>query len=180
MNAGTVFWIAVLVCLAAPAAAMQPASAVTVFHIRDDRVTVVSSAIVYGGSPNHFLEDGTFIVTTGDTTGVYQEQAWIEDPRVRRILDFAEGEPSAMVRDDVDFTVILPFREDTAKVSVFDRERNLLAEADLSGARNVFCMAHPADERCRGTIGAWGIGALILCVIAGGVLYLLLKRRKTA
>src|SRR5512137_828746 len=133
MNAKTVFCIMALLCLVATAAAVQHASVVTVFHIKDGSVKTVSTTIVYGGSPNYFLDYGDYIVTTTDAGGAYQKQAWIEDPRVKRLLDFTEGEPSAMVRDDVDFTVILPYTEDTAKVSVYDKDKKLLAEADLGG-----------------------------------------------
>lgn len=179
MNAKTVFCIMALLCLAVTAAAAQPASVVTVFHIKDGSVKTVSSTIVYGGSPNYFVDHGDYIVTTTDAGGAYQKQAWIEDPRVKRLLDFPEGEPSAVVRDEADFTVILPYKGDTAKVSVYDRDRKLLAEADLGGAKNAFCMAHPADERCRGTVAVWAVAVIIVLAVAGAGGYLLLKRKQT-
>jgi hypothetical protein len=170
----------VLLWLVLPAAAVQPASVVTVFHIRSNHVDTVSSTIVYGGSPNYFLENGDYIVTTSTAGGSYQNQAWIEDPRVRRLLDITEGEPSAVVRDDVDFTVILPYEAGTAKVSVFDKDRKLVAEADLSAAKNAFCSAHPADERCSGAVGggAWTLVIVLAIVaVAGAGVYLYLKRK---
>jgi hypothetical protein len=178
MNAKTVFCIVAVLCLILPAAAEQPTSVVAVFHIREGKVTPVSSTIVYGGSPNPFLESGEFIVATSAAGGSYQNQAWMEDPRVNTLLDVVEGEPSAVVRDDVDFTVILPFRDDTAKVAVYNKDRKVLAETDLSGAKNAFCMAHPVDERCQGTVAMWGIGILLVVAIAGSGAYLVLKRRK--
>jgi len=177
MNARTVFCIMALLCLAIPAAAAQPASVVAVFHVKDGKVTPVSSTIVYGGSPNPFRESGEFIVATSADGGKYLDQAWMDDPRVNTLLDVVEGEPSAVVRDDVDFTVILPFRDNTAKVAVYDKDRKLLAEADLAGARNAFCLAHPADERCRGTVAVWGTGILLVVAVAGSGAYLVLKRK---
>jgi hypothetical protein len=178
MTTKTVFCIMALLCLVATAAAVQPASVVTVFHIRNGNVNTVSTTIVYGGSPNYFLDYGEYIVTTTDAGGAYQKQAWIEDPRVKRLLDFSEGDPSAVVRDDVDFTVVLPYRGDTAKVLVYDKDKKLLAEADLGGAKNAFCMAHPADERCRSTVAVWAAGILLVLVVLGAGAYVLLKRKK--
>jgi len=63
------------------------------------------------------------------------------------------------------------------EVAVYDKDRKLLAEADLAGARNAFCLAHPADERCRGTVAVWGTGILIVVALAGSGAYLVLKRK---
>jgi len=170
--------IFLLLCLVLPALAQQPASVVAVFHIKDGQVTPVSTEIVYGGSPNYFLDKGEFIVTTSTAGGAYQKEVWIEDPRVGRLLDFEEGEPSAVILNDVDFTVILPYKEDTAKVSVYDKDKQLLAESDLGGARNAFCMANPVDERCRGTAAVWAVVIIIVAAIAGAGIYLHMKRQK--
>lgn len=178
MNAQTVFCIVAVLCLILPAAAQQPGSVVAVFHIREGKVTPVSSTIVYGGSPNPFRESGEFIVATSSAGGSYQNQAWMDDPRVNTLLDVVEGDPSAVVRDDVEFTVILPFRGDTVKVAVYDKDRKLLAEADLAGAKNAFCMAHPSDERCRSTVAGWGVGILVIVAITGAGAYVFLKRKK--
>jgi len=84
-----------------------------------------------------------------------------------------------VVRDDVDFTVILPYKGDTAKVSVYDKDKKLLSEADLGSAKNAFCMAYPADERCRGTVAVWAVAVLVVLAVAGAGGYLFLKRKKT-
>lgn len=167
-----------LLCLVLPALAQQPASVVAVFHMKGGQVTPVSTEIVYGGSPNYFNEQGEFIVTSSTAGGTYQKEAWIDDPRVGRLLDFEETEPSAVMMDDIDFTVIMPFETDTAKVSVYDSSKNLMAEVDLGSARNAFCMAHPGDERCRGTAAIWGIVLILVVVIAGAGAYIFLKRKK--
>ena len=46
-----------------PAAGQQPASVVNVWHIRDGKVTLVSSEIVYGKSPNYFMDNGDFLLS---------------------------------------------------------------------------------------------------------------------
>ena len=178
MSMRTVVCLIILLCLVMPAVAQEPASVVTVFHIKDGQVTPVSSEIVYGGSPNYFLEDGEFIVTSSTAGGTYLKEAWIDDPRVGRLLDFEETEPSAVMMDDLDFTVILPYEGDTAKVSVYDKDKTLLAETDLGGAKNAFCMANPSDERCRGTAAIWGIVLIFVVIIAGAGGYLLQKQKK--
>jgi len=170
--------ILLLLCLVLPALAQQPASVVTVFHIKDGKVTPVSTEIVYGGSPNYFNEQGEFIVTSSTAGGTYQKEAWIDDPRVGRLLDFEETEPSAVMMDDLDFTVILPYLDDTAKVSVYNKDKQMMAEVDLAGARNAFCMANPGDERCRGMAGIWIVVLLVVVAVAGAGAYLFLKRKK--
>jgi len=167
-----------LLCLVVPALAQQPASVIAVFHIKGGQVTPVSTEIVYGGSPNYFNQHGEFIVASSTADGKYQKEAWIDDPRVGRLLDFEETEPSAVMMDDIDFTVIMPFEADTAKVSVYDSSKNLMAESDLGGARNAFCMVHPGDERCRGTAAIGGIVLILVVGIAGAGAYIVLKRKK--
>ena len=170
--------IVLLLCLVLPVSAAQPASVVAVFHIRDGQVTPVSTEIVYGGSPNYFSRHGEFIVASSAADGKYLKEAWIDDPRVGRLLDFEETEPSAVMLDDVDFTVVLPFESETAKVSVYDSEKNLLAETDVSGAKSSFCMLNPGDERCGGMTGVWIIVLLVVVVFAGVGAYLVMKRKK--
>lgn len=168
-----------LLCLVLPAlAAEQPAAVIAVFHIQDGQVTPVSTEIVYGGSPNYFSQHGGFIVTSSAADGKYQKEAWIDDPRVGRLLDFEEMEPSAVMLDDIDFTVVLPFESDTAKVSVWDSEKNLLAETDVSGAKNTFCMINPGDDRCQGMAGIGIVVLFIVIAVAGAGACVLVKRRK--
>ena len=174
-------WICLLVvlCLVVPAAALQPASIINVYHIRDGKVTLVSSEIVYGKSPNYFTDNGDFLVAASSSSGTHQKEAWIDDPRVNRILNFTPGEPSAVVRDDVDFSVTLPWKDDTAKVAVYDRNRTLLLETDLGNAKAAFCAAHADDERCRGSVPLVMIGLLAAVAVIGAGAYLVLKRKKS-
>lgn len=167
-----------LLCLVLPALAAEPASVIAVFHMKDGQVTPVSTEIVYGGSPDYFSRHGEFIVTSSAADGKLFKEAWIDDPRVGRLLDFEETEPSAVMMDDVDFTVILPFESDMTKVSVYDREKNLLAATDISAAKNMFCMANPGDERCRDTAAIGGIVLVLVVVIAGAGAYVFVKRKK--
>lgn len=170
--------LVVLLCLVVTAAGQQPASVVNVYHIRDGQVTLVSSEIVYGKAPNYFADNGDFLIAASSVSGTHRKEAWINDPRVNRILRFTDDEPSAVVRDDVDFSVTLPFRDDTAKVSVYDRNGTLLLVTDLGGAKAAFCAAHANDERCRGSAAVWGIGLLLAVAVIGGGAYLVLKRKK--
>jgi len=172
--------ILLALCLVLPCTALEPASVITVFHIRDGKITPVSSQIVYGGSPNIFRTQGDYIVTTKTAAGAYETAFWIGDPTRTWYLRTEEAEPSVEYIDDVDFTVVLPFRTDTAKVQVYDKDKKLLAETDLGSAKNAFCMAHPADERCRGMVAVWAIGAFLVVAVAGAGAYLLLKRKKPA
>jgi hypothetical protein len=113
------------------------------------------------------------------SSGTHQKDAWIDDPRVNRIVRITEGEPSAVVRDDVDFSVTLPFSDDTAKVSVYDRNGTLLLATDLGRAKAEFCSAHAGDERCGGSAAVpGGIGLLFVVAVIGAGAYLVLKRKK--
>lgn len=173
-------WIClfVLLCLVVPAAAVQPASVVNVYHIRNGEVTLVSSEIVYGKAPNYFTDNGDFLIAASTSSDTHQKEAWIDDPRVNRIIRVTDGEPSAVVRDDVDFSVTLPLRDDTAKVSVYDRNRTLLLVTDLGRARAAFCSAHADDERCRGQSALGMIGLFAAAAVIGAGAYLVLKRKK--
>lgn len=171
--------LVILLCLVVTAAAQQPASVVNVYHIRDGQVTLVSSEIIYGKAPNYFADNGDFLIAGLSASDVHQKDAWIDDPRVNRIMSVTDGEPSAVVRDDVDFSVTLPYRDDTAKVSVYDRNGTLLLVTDLGGAKAAFCAAHAGDERCGGSAALLGgIGLLLAVVVIGGGAYLVLKRKK--
>jgi hypothetical protein len=170
---------ALILCLVLPCTALEPASVITVFHIRDGTITPVSSQIVYGGSPNALRTQGEYIVATKTTAGADETQVWIGDPTLIRYLRVEEPEPSVEYQDDVDFTVVLPYKVNTAKVAVYDRDKKLLAETDLGSAKAAFCTAHSADERCRESPLNWGIGILLVLVIIGAGAFLILRRKKT-
>lgn len=103
---------------------------------------------------------------------------WISDPTLVRYLEIEEAGQSVEYMDDVDFTVVFPYRTDTMSVAVYDRDKKLLAETDLAGARTAFCTAHPLDERCRVTVLFWVAGIIIALAAIGGAAYLLRTRRK--
>ncbi len=171
------------------AVAAEPAAVIATFHTKGGTITPVSFTVVPGGCPNSFLESGEFVVTTRSTTGAFQTEVWIEDPTLYRILDRVEGEPSYLVRDDVDFTVILPYQKDTAKVAVYDTNKTLLVEADLSPAHQTFCAQHPQYELCATASANLSLtpgsgpdpvlegGVLVLAILGGwGLIH---RRRRT-
>ncbi|MDT8358419.1 MAG: hypothetical protein RQ758_07965, partial [Methanomicrobiaceae archaeon] len=96
------------------------------------------------------------------------ETLGIEDPRILYYDD------SAVLLDDVDFSIIVPFYEELAGVNVYNGttdERLIIVE--IEPAIGEFCTSYPNDPSCTGAARAaptpaplpWGL-AVLSCIAA--------------
>jgi len=166
------------VALCVPTAAQQAAedmtkSVIVTLHYKDGTVTPVGSRVVYGPPPDNLANSDMLVNLVGKNDAVIGSYG-IEDPRV---MYFDNG---AVLESDVQFTVILPFDATAGRVDLFDgATKEKLASADVTGAVSQFCASHTEDPDCGGSaipVIVYGAAALVI-LIAGAVVYFVLKRR---
>ncbi|NYZ73848.1 hypothetical protein H0O00_01775 [Candidatus Micrarchaeota archaeon] len=129
----------------------QATKAVVVkMNIKNGQITVLDSQVVYGSAPARPVEWHDFRINSVSGNSTTLDRFGIEDPRVFRLLDFNEGEPTRIVKDDVNFTVVLAFRPGIAEMRVSNYTTNAtIASINLTGAVNSFCSSHSADPDCQ-------------------------------
>jgi hypothetical protein len=110
------------------------------YHIKADRITLLDARIVYNDPPNLMADHGDFLIRELSSTGEELTIAFIDDPRVFRISDPQEGEPGIIMRDDVDFVVVLPFLDGMKTVDITDvATGTTVLTTDLSQTILDFC-----------------------------------------
>jgi hypothetical protein len=152
------------------------AIALVEFGISDGRVTPVGKKIIRGTAPNGFLERGDFAVQTNSSKGRLLVRKALEDPRVSTYLD-AESKPGngsnesqterdsgvllygdpairghgKVVRDDINFTVAMPFDEGLRSLDLLNASTNeTLVAVDLGQEILDYCKAQGyTDPQCK-------------------------------
>lgn len=110
------------------------------FNITNNVVTPLNQRIVYNFAPDNQKTRGEFSFVSYTGTGQELSEVYINDPRALRFVDFAEGEPSMMMSDNIDFTVIVPFVNGIKTVQVIDTgTESTIETVDLSDAIIDFC-----------------------------------------
>jgi hypothetical protein len=109
--------------------------------------------IVYGSAPQHPLKRDAYSIKLFSSKRVLLDELSIDDPTYFH-FEFGKSEH----RDDVDFEIVMPFKEDSRYLEVY----NLLTKdqelsIDLIDYIRSFCYKHPKDPHCK----SYGIRGLI-------------------
>ncbi len=158
-----------------PAAAAEnatPKAVVLDLSFHNGVIDVIGSRIVNNYPPDN-RASREILIRMLDAEGALLAEQGIGDPRVAYL------EEGAVIRESVNFSVIVPFRKDLATISLVHGESGaMMLSADVSGSVKNYCSGHGSDPDCAaGTspllFGGIGIGVLLL---AGAGYYLFRKK----
>jgi hypothetical protein len=119
------------------------------FNMADNKITLLSSEIIYGKSPNYFVNWTDFRVQELAGEDDILREIGISDPRAFKILDRIEGEPSYVMKDNINFSIIIPFLESAERIAVLDKERKVIFEKKINEELAEFCGKFPEDGACK-------------------------------
>ena len=147
-------------------------------HYKDGTVTVVSSRVIYGYPPDNIANSDMIAKLVGKNTNVIGSYG-IEDPRI------LYSDTGAVLKDDVYFSVILPFDKSGQSVDLYDGATNAkLASADISGSVAKFCTDHKDDPDCGGAVSQpfilFGADLVVITFIIGTVAFFYKRGRKSS
>lgn len=91
----------------------RPKSIILEYNIKDGKITLVSKSVVYGIPRSNAIGYNQFNVQVTDIEGKTIQEIGIMDPRVRIVED-----GPAIILDDVNFAVSVPFRENIRAISI--------------------------------------------------------------
>jgi hypothetical protein len=90
------------------------------YHMKGDEVTFLGAAFAYENPPNNLRTEGDFIIRELSSAGKELAAVKISDPRLSHLLDHENFGQGMVYRDDVSFTVILPFLDNMRLIEVVD------------------------------------------------------------
>ncbi|MBU0532987.1 hypothetical protein KKB44_05845 [Candidatus Micrarchaeota archaeon] len=110
-------------------------------NIKGDTITVLDKEIIYNYPPEHFVEYPFINVEALTASGISADRYGIMDPRLGLIHgENIEEDHSAMMLDEANFTLILPFYENMKTVEFTDNETGVpMGSVDLSQEIYEFC-----------------------------------------
>ena len=119
-------------------------SLVLYLNINNGEITQKETHVVYGHSPEYILELDAYTVQLLSANEKMIKEFSIWDPTY-----FHYDLGTAEYRDNVDFEVVVPFRDNPREVKIFNkRTEKLMLSIDLSKALSAFCDSHPDDPDC--------------------------------
>jgi len=121
------------------------------YNLLAGSVTHLDSRIVYNYPPNYFSEDGNYLVKEISSDGETLLEVFLDDPRVFHVFGHEDYEPSTLMRDDVNFTLILPFLNSMEKIEIMDLQTNETVHTfDTSELVMEFCKSVDyQDPQCK-------------------------------
>ncbi len=93
-------------------------------HIEGDQMSILSKPEIANGYPNYFSGSYDFMARVISFNGDILEEYGFSDPRV--ILG-EQGYQGPTWLDSVDFTLIIPYFEDTQKINIFSPTKLMLS-----------------------------------------------------
>ena len=117
-----------------------PKAVVLKYNIDDNLMKLLESNIIHGYAPDHYTENGSFLVKEMSSEGKELFSIFIRDPRELHIFEHEDGKPGMKMVKDVDFTVVLPFVEFLKEIIILDAQTgDVLHSTDISRAILDFC-----------------------------------------
>ncbi len=171
-----ILMLALVFCM--PCAAgenVTPKAVVLDLSLSGDTVHVVGPRVVYNYPPDNRATE-TIVIRMLDGRGTLLGEQGIDDPRIAYV------EEGIVIRDSVNFSVIVPFQRDLATISLVNGTTGAgMIAADVSGSVNGFCKEHTGDPDCAAAAGTSpplpvAPVAVIVAVLAGTAWYLLEKK----
>jgi hypothetical protein len=141
-----IFGILVLVlCICPPAPAAEnatPKAVVLDLSLDNGVVNVIGSRVVNNYPPDN-RASRDIVIRMLDKEDILLAEQGIEDPRVIYLED------GAALAGKVNFSVIVAFRSDLAKIRLINGTSSAeMITADVSGTVNGWCRAHGSDPAC--------------------------------
>jgi len=109
--------------------------------------------IVFNDPPNHFLDEGEFLVKQFSSTGVQLDQFNMQDPLLFALeegdnpFDRSAG-PTMMYGNQIRFDLVVGFLNSTRRITIENASGTILHELDLSQVILDFCEENPRDPQC--------------------------------
>jgi preprotein translocase subunit SecG len=161
-------------------------SIIFIFHVKNNIFTLVSSEIIIGKNPSHYGEyDDFFIKEIGKDNEVLKKIG-ISDPTLFRIADvdpMNPDEPKYVTRDDVNFTIILPYSDDIETITIEDKEGNIVLSTNLDESKKIFFLNNFEQELYKeksdlGLLNILFIVIIVFLFLGIGIYYLNKKAHK--
>jgi len=114
------------------------------FNFKDNKISLLGTKILNNTPPNYLNEIGIFNVSLKSSQGNELKSIIIRDPREFRVPEYTSLEDfdkSVIYRkDDVNFTLVLPFLNNTRFIQFrYSENSSLIVEFDLSETISNFC-----------------------------------------
>ena len=170
--------LALVLCTPAMAAGnATPKAVVLDLSINNDVVHVVGSRVVNNYPPDNRATK-KIVIRMLDAKGTLLKEQGIEDPR---IVYLEEG---VALRDNVNFSVIVAFRNDLATISLINGTSGAeMVSADVSGTVKGYCTSHSNDPDCAAAPGDSNLALIaviaVIVVLLAGAGWIFLKKKGT-
>ncbi len=129
------------------------------YHIQDNSITLLDAQILFNDPPNHFNEDGRFLVRGLSITGEMIEEIVLDDPREFMFTEQQDFEPGMMMKDSVDFTVVALLTENLRIIEIIDLEtQETLTVTEINEQIRDFCSLINNDDPLCQTLDSDGDG----------------------
>lgn len=170
--------LALVLCPPAMAAGnATPKAVVLDLSINNDVVHVIGSRVVNNYPPDNRATK-KIVVRMLDAKGTLLKEQGIEDPR---IVYLEEG---VVMRDNVNFSVIVAFRSDLATIRLLNGTTGAeMVSADVSGSVKGYCTSQTNDPDCAAAPGGSDLTLIaviaVIVVLLAGAGWFFLKKKGT-
>lgn len=121
----------------------RPKSIILEYNIKDGKMTLVSKSVVYGIPRSNAIGYNQFNVQVTDIEGKTIQEIGIMDPRVRIVED-----GPAIILDDVNFAVSVPFRENIRAISIVNvTTKQEFSKIDVQNDIKIFLEKAKTEEQ---------------------------------
>ncbi len=120
------------------------------YNTNKGEISLRRVGIAYNDPPNELREHGALLVEQLSAEDQVLSKVFVADPTAFHIFDHKDGEPGYMMKDNVDFTVIVPFINQSQKIQIVDLSSGqVLHRLGMREPMLRFCKDHQNDPDCR-------------------------------
>jgi hypothetical protein len=110
------------------------------YHLKGNEVTLKDAKIIHQTAPNSFKQEGPYVLEMNSGNAGVLNEIYFDDPRELHLADQKDNEPGILMRDDFDFTMIMPGIPTMKTVIMKNTDTGeILNSFDIGDAITEFC-----------------------------------------
>jgi hypothetical protein len=119
--------------------------------MKEGVITLLGATLEYGPTPNYFNENGRFTIRELSSSGEELTKFILSDPREFRFGSHENFEQGMMMKDDVNFFALMPFKGGAATIEIIDNEtQKKVHKDDITKLVSDFCEeVNYSEPECR-------------------------------